>query len=152
MIATHEFLIAILALEVFLSCVCLNMTVQLVRTGKFSVAEGPVTNVRFLSSVGAQMGLEVRCLAVDLTAALVMADVSASFWALAALLDLRAVGADTVGTLGGLAGVRRGEHVDRHDGRGRLPALSSHRGDTELLVEVKQSLELCHAEWYGDPM
>lgn len=69
MVASHKAFVADRTGEAFLSRVGSQMSLQLVRSGEAFAAEQPVTNERPLASVPPQVCLEVRSLAVDLTAA-----------------------------------------------------------------------------------
>ncbi len=60
---------------VFPTCVCSPVSLQLVASGEPLSTEDPVTYERPLTSVPAQVGPQVGCLAIHLPTALHMADV-----------------------------------------------------------------------------
>jgi len=69
MVAPHELLITGWAGEPLLSCVSSQMSLQLITSGESLTTEEPVTDKRSLSCVPAEMGLQVWCLIIHLTAA-----------------------------------------------------------------------------------
>ena len=68
-IGTHEPLAAVGAGETFLARVRPQVPLEFVRTSEALAAEQPLTAERPLACVPAQMGLQVRCFAVDFSTA-----------------------------------------------------------------------------------
>ena len=67
-IGAHESLVANRAGEPFLSRVCPQVTLELVRSCESFAAEKPIADERTLARVPAQMGLQMGRLAVDFAA------------------------------------------------------------------------------------
>lgn len=103
MVTPHKFLVAVLALKILFPCVSFQMAMQLIRACELPITEWPGAHVRFFSCMRAQVGFKVRRFAIYLATARVVANVSAPFRSFSCLLDFCAVGADTVGSLRGLA-------------------------------------------------
>ena len=66
-VASHEALATLGALEALLACVRSQMSLKLVWPSEALSAEQPVTHKRSLASVPAKMGFEVRCLSINFT-------------------------------------------------------------------------------------
>ena len=118
-VASHESLLAVLALKVLFSSVGLEVPVKLIRSCELAVTEWPVAHIRLFSCVCAEMSFKVRGLPIHFATARIVANVGASFWSLTGFLYLETVGAYTVGSLGGLTRIGRGEHkrnlpIQRH--------------------------------------